>query len=223
MERKIGEIFTYKGKTYKILKAIDGCKGCAFYNQSCADITKKEHCSSSYRVDGISVIFKEINNMEIKNNQLTIDIPEGYEIDKENSTFECIKFKSKNITYEEICNNLFKEDWGYFTDSSGKIIEDGLLEETFAEPNNAPNKKQLERLLVLNQLMNIAYYYNSMSYITAGYYIGYDKLKDKYFVEYLNNSFAQAAEITILFMKAEDAQAVIDNPNFRSILDVLCK
>ena len=27
--------------------------------------------------------------------ELKIDIPEGYEIDKENSTFECIKFKKK--------------------------------------------------------------------------------------------------------------------------------
>ena len=31
------------------------------------------------------IIFKELNNMEIKNNQLTIDIPEGMEIDLENS------------------------------------------------------------------------------------------------------------------------------------------
>ena len=31
MERKIGEIFTYKGKTYKVVKAIDGCKGCTFF------------------------------------------------------------------------------------------------------------------------------------------------------------------------------------------------
>ena len=77
MERKIGEIFTYNGKTYKILKAIDGCKGCAFYSQACADIIKNEHCSSSNRVDGISVICKEIKNMEINNNQLTIDIPKG--------------------------------------------------------------------------------------------------------------------------------------------------
>ena len=44
MERKVGEIFTYKDKTYKILKATDGCKGCAFYSQACADITKNEHC-----------------------------------------------------------------------------------------------------------------------------------------------------------------------------------
>lgn len=27
--------------------------------------------------------------------EIKIDIPEGYEIDKENSTFECIKFKKK--------------------------------------------------------------------------------------------------------------------------------
>ena len=34
MERKIGEIFTYKGKTYKILKATDGCRDCALYKQT---------------------------------------------------------------------------------------------------------------------------------------------------------------------------------------------
>ena len=36
--------------------------------------------------------------METK--EVKIQIPEGYEIDKENSTFECIKFKpmNKNIT-----------------------------------------------------------------------------------------------------------------------------
>ena len=31
--------------------------------------------------------------------QIKIDIPEGYEIDKENSTFECIKFKPKPQVY----------------------------------------------------------------------------------------------------------------------------
>ena len=36
----------------------------------------------------------------MKTKEFKIQIPEGYEIDKENSTFECIKFKSikKNIT-----------------------------------------------------------------------------------------------------------------------------
>lgn len=31
----------------------------------------------------------------METNEMVITIPEGYEIDKENSTFECIKFKKK--------------------------------------------------------------------------------------------------------------------------------
>ena len=159
--------------------------------------------------------------METK--EIKINIPEGYEIDKENSTFECIKFKPKNITYEEICNNLFKEECGYFTDSRGKIIEDMLLEETYAEPTNAPNKKQLERLLALNQLMNIAYYYNGKQYMRVGHYIGYDRSEDKYSVNNLDDDSFEPAGMAAMFIDAKDAQAVIDNPNFRSILDTLCK
>lgn len=160
--------------------------------------------------------------METK--EIKINIPEGYEIDKENSTFECIKFRprKKYITYKDCCEKLFP-NIGYYTTSHGQIINDGLSDGYITDPNNAPNKKQLERLLALNQLMNIAYYYNGKQYMRVGHYIGYDKLKDVYFVEDLDNNFTQAAEITPLFMYAKDAQAVINNPNFRSILDTLCK
>lgn len=159
--------------------------------------------------------------METK--EIKINIPEGYEIDKENSTFECIKFKSKNITYEEICNNLFKEECGYFTDSRGKIIGDILLEETYAEPTNAPDRKQLERLLALNQLMNIAYYYNNYNYVERGYMINYNKEQECYEVIGVGNAYYKLTAMDPVFKRTEDAQAVIDNPNFRSILDTLCK
>ena len=48
--------------------------------------------------------------METK--ELKIQVPEGYEIDKENSTFECIKFKSirNDITYAEICDKIFNNN-----------------------------------------------------------------------------------------------------------------
>ena len=42
------------------------------------------------------------NNMEEK--EIKIQVPEGYKIDKENSTFECIKFKKKDLTLAEIFN-----------------------------------------------------------------------------------------------------------------------
>ena len=36
--------------------------------------------------------------------ELKIEVPKGYEIDKENSTFECIKFKPKGIkTWNDLC------------------------------------------------------------------------------------------------------------------------
>ena len=38
--------------------------------------------------------------------EIRIKIPEGMEIDKENSTFECIKFKPKNVTYDDIQNKI---------------------------------------------------------------------------------------------------------------------
>ena len=161
--------------------------------------------------------------METK--EVKINIPEGYEIDKENSTFECIKFKSINkkyITYKDVCDNIFAKNYGYYISPSGNIYATPLKGLVYSE-DNTPNKKQLERLIALNQLMNIAYYYNGKQYIRVGYYIGYDKLKDVYFVEDLDNNFTQAAEITAMFMYAKDAQAVIDNPNFRSILDTLCR
>lgn len=45
-------------------------------------------------------MLKIVNNMD--NKEIKINIPEGYEIDKENSTFECIKFKKKTLSLVEI-------------------------------------------------------------------------------------------------------------------------
>ena len=108
MERKIGEIFICKGKTYKVVKD-SMCRNCSFTYPTC-DYLKNilGNCCIAARTDVTSVIFKEINNMEIKNSQITIDIPEGMEIDIENSDFTkgVIKFKSKYITYDDIEKTL---------------------------------------------------------------------------------------------------------------------
>lgn len=161
--------------------------------------------------------------METK--EIKIDIPEGYEIDKENSTFECIKFKpsKKYFTYKDICAKLFKkESPRYYVDFNGSI-QVTQVEAFITAPNNAPHEIQLKRLLALNQLMNIAYYYNNCEYIEKGHMINYNKEQECYEVISVGNAYYKLTAMDPVFKRTEDAQAVIDNPNFRSILDTLCR
>lgn len=93
-------------------------------------------------------------------NKLCIDIPEGYEIDEENSTFECIKFKRKGLTYEYIAKELFLYKECYFTDTNGKIKSTSRLHLGYDQVNNFTSEKQAEKLLAINKLMNVAKYLN---------------------------------------------------------------
>lgn len=159
--------------------------------------------------------------MEAK--ELKIQAPEGYEIDKENSTFECIRFKSikKSITYDDVCNSMLKT--GYYTDSRGKIVRvTEYIDDVKIDKNNATNKKQLERLLALNQLFNIAEYYNTLhTGIIKNNSIVYDSANRKYSVSPVSTTYL--CGIKVVFNRKEDAQSVIDNPNFREILDTIYK
>ena len=158
--------------------------------------------------------------METK--ELKIKAPKGYEIDKDHSTFECIKLKpiKKDITYKDVCNTLFKNNTGYFIDQYGKINFYNIGTNRF-DANNAPNGRQLKRLLALNQLLNIAEYYNKQHSIGVSTIIVYDKVDKVYSV---SNTFSTyVSDIKAIFNRIEDAQAVIDNPNFRDILDTIYK
>ena len=198
MERKIGEIFIYKNKTYQVVEVeVDKeCKGCAFEFSSCCTSLLGD-CSPTYRTDSASVIFKEINNME--SNQLTIDIPEGMEIDLENSDLAkgTVKFKKKDITYEDILQ---------VTDSVKLRVS------TYC----------IDKILAISQLINIAKYYNGdwkPNCSEYKYNIIYNNRNNNYFLDY--NSIYTIG--TIYFKNRKDAQAVIDNPNFRDILDAIYK
>lgn len=159
--------------------------------------------------------------METK--ELKIQAPEGYEIDKENSTLECIKFKpiKKYITYKDICNTLFAKERGFFISTSGDIEEEMFDYYVASKKNNATNRKQLEKVLALNQLLNIATYYNSRVKESDNLYtISYNKFYNSYCISI---STCYVTSITALFTRREDAQAVIDNPNFREILNTIYK
>ena len=203
MERKIGEIFTYNGKIYQVVKSIL-CTHCAFKGKLCGLIGPSAgNCMPNSRSDNTSVIFKEIKDMEIKNNQLTIDIPEGMEIDLENSDLAkgIVKFKKKDITYKNIEDALSSENY------AGAVI-------------NTSNGIKLE---ALNKLMNIAKYYNGDWKPDWS-----DSNEYKYSIIYNRNTYKvdhnwTSISSNIYFKNKDDAQYVIDNPNFKDILDVIYK
>lgn len=211
MERKIGEIFTCDGKTYQVVKG-DTCDNCCILYDHCFSIRESLGlCSAATRTDKTGVIFKEINNME--NNQLTIDIPEGMEIDLENSDLAkgIIKFRDKWLTLERI-HGLAKEDC-YLTNRCG--IKD--------YHNN--------KLVAIANLMDIARYfngdwnYNVNDDKTVGYAIYYcAHLVDNGGYRY--NALSPQASVYYgipMFKNKDDAEYVITNPNFRSILDAIYK
>ena len=207
MERKIGEIFTCNGKLYQVVKGFS-CNGCAFIKNGNCYLADKllGPCAYTERTDKTSVIFKLINNMEIKNNQLTIDIPEGMEIDLENSNLAkgIVKFKKKDITYENVEDAL----------KLGKNCKSIII-----------NESNASKLVALSKLMNIAKYYNGdwkpdwNNKYELKYCISFTTITNSYNIA----SRAQTYLNAIHFKNQEDAQAVIDNPNFRNILDVIYK
>lgn len=165
--------------------------------------------------------------MKIK--ELKIQAPKGYEIDTENSTFECIKFKpiKKYITYEDVCRTLFVNvNYLYFINDSG-YIRKGILsdwnDESLPYKNIATNEKQLKKLLALNQLLNIAEYYNKQHPKQGDYpyCITFDEAYG--YKEGVYDLSYTLYGLVALFNKAEDAQDVIKNPNFREILNTIYK
>ena len=203
MERKIGEIFTCDGKIYQVVKS-DICANCAFRENDCSILRSRIGlCVSSIRFDKTNVVFKEINNMEIKNNQLTIEIPEGMEIDTENSSLAegIIKFKSKYITYSKIINSF----------------------NSITNTNVYIHSSDTKALKAIAQLMNIAKYYNGDWKPDWS-----DSNEYKYSIIYNRNTYKVdhnwiSISSNIYFKNKDDAQYVIDNPNFRVILDAIYK
>lgn len=102
--------------------------------------------------------------METKDiKELKIVAPDGYTIDYENSSFDCIKFKpiEKKLTYEDVADSLFayKRTW-YILEHGDIHLSAVLKNEEWRELNNCTSQKQAERLLAINKLMNVAKYLN---------------------------------------------------------------
>lgn len=144
--------------------------------------------------------------MKIKDNKLIIDIPKGMEVDVKNTdlTKGIVKFKKKIKEYHDIYGALVKK---LYYSSYG------------LETSNA------DKLIALDKLMNIAKYYNGdwkpewNNRNEEKNYIYYGYTQNEYYVDDANTY----NHGIVYFKNKADAQAVIDNPNFRPILDAIYK
>ena len=197
-------------------------------------------CSSLKRPDSKSVVFMELPKDDSKDNSkyeyykisplyvynnptqlrpIELVLPKGYVIDKEHSDLDkgIIRFKSKWLTLEQMYN--MAKITNYHTYLSE--IKDSTGDKTC---------EVREKLISLSNLIDIARYFNgNWEYHNngdnCGYMIAYDKTKttdDGYQVVHINSDTDMYFG-NIMFKNEADAQYVIDNPNFRDILDKIFK
>lgn len=153
---------------------------------------------------------------------LKITPPAGYEIDTENSTLEEIVFKPINITYTKICKELFKDKL-YHSTGNGEVVNTEFTNGYEHLPNNAGSSRQVKKVLALNMLINIAAYFNSKRTLVLNQYytIIYEKSYNSYNVYHADVNYTHGVDI--IFKDKKDALAVINNPDFRNILDTVYK
>lgn len=95
--------------------------------------------------------------METK--EFKIQAPEGYEIDKEKSTFENIVFKKVENELPKSWEDLY-EVGGWFVDFQSKVVTSGSMRTADSVKNRFPTIEEAEACLALAQLCQLRDRYN---------------------------------------------------------------
>ena len=239
-EFAIGTKIEYNGKLYKVVEQ-EFCDECSLKNicpNNDIDTNKNSdnllnrdkrisifgECSYIYRKDHKSVVFKEISADDdvydvealYKNDKellpIRINIPSGYVIDIDNSDLanNIIKFKRKWSTLEQLYKNYKNRAYHFVHRDSIKDFS-----------NN--------KLVAIANLMDIASYFNrgwnyDVNQDDVGYLISYDRsIKEPCYNIHEIDSTIDVYYGNPVFKNKADAKYVIDNPNFRDILDNIFK
>ena len=96
----------------------------------------------------------------IKKDNIIYYIPDGYKFEKvENNTMVVLSKDVEITSYKNFSKMLEdKYDKSYYIDNWGEIQSSS--NENFSDPNSAITQAQLEKLLALNMLINVAIYLN---------------------------------------------------------------
>ena len=149
----------------------------------------------------------------MENKELNIIAPEGYEIDKENSTFEKIVFKKINElpkTWEDLKNIS-----GYYISSFSGIADSSLVNCGNSAKNIFPTKELAEAALALAQLLQLRDRYNGDN---KGFIFG----KSNYCIIFHNNSIYKHHDSyaqRILAFRTKELRDEFYN-NFKDLLEI---
>lgn len=112
--------------------------------------------------------------------ELKIEAPEGYEVDWDNSSMNTIRFKpiKKKITYQDVKEELFADTKEYYIESAGTIIPSKNARYYGENIIVATSKQQIEQLLALNKLMNVA------KCLNGNWKINWRSTQEKYYIVY---------------------------------------
>ena len=244
-EFAVGTKIEYNNKLYEVVKS-NTCENCSISSFCSASdnyvpslliprdklLSTLGKCSAIDRTDGTSVVFKEIPKDNTKDNYnydyykisplweynnptqlrpIELVLPNGHEIDVESSDLSkgIIRFRRKWLTIEQLYK-LAKENNHVTHRDSIKHFSDS-------------------KLVALANLMDIARYFNgyweyNITKEDVGYAIAYYKFVEEphYSVCKIENSVYTYYGNPV-FKNEADAQYVIDNHNFRDILDKIFK
>ena len=118
VERKVGEVFEYKG--FKLItkeRPVRCCGGCFFFNNGCLE-ADTGICYSRYRSDNKNVLFKQLKIMEEKTIKLSLEKAREYynkggelrkialQAYRKDEIFECVMPK----TWEEYLDLMYIDD-----------------------------------------------------------------------------------------------------------------
>ena len=169
MEKKIGEIFYFNNKKIKVVNAEGpcSCKDCIFVSGKYCIRGEAVNfvglCFYTHRSDQTSVKFVEIKESEFnmdKKKELTISIPDGYEIDEEKSSFERIVFKKeqKIKKWDDLIGTIIPEK-SFYVNTYSDIKEMDVDKFIEADKNIFIDEKHAKSALAMAQISQLIPYF----------------------------------------------------------------
>ena len=152
--------------------------------------------------------------METK--EMKIQVPEGYEIDKEKSTFEKIVFKKVENELPKSWEDLY-EVGGWFVDFHSKVVTSGSMRTADSVKNRFPTKEEAEACVALAQLCQLRDRYN------GGWKPNWNSMAEtKYVIEIFKNNIVKnlyGGKHRILAFKTEELRDKFLE-NFEDLIEI---